>query len=60
MDFDPLCVFLSFKVLCLREKPIVKAAFELTSSHVCEKRSNTICGQVLVTNSVTKFTNGYL
>ena len=46
--FDPFCVFLCFKVRCLwsqlwltaAKNAIVKAAFELSSSRVCEKRSN--------------------
>ena len=48
VDFDPFCVFLCFKVRCLWAKlwstaaknAIVRAAFELKSSPVCEKRSN--------------------
>ena len=45
MDFDPfscVCVFQgSLLVIEAAKNAIVKAAFELKSSHVSEKRSNT-------------------
>ena len=47
VDFNPFCVFLCFKVLCLWSQlwltavknAIVKSSFELKSMHVCEKCS---------------------
>ena len=48
MDFDPFCVFVfqgSLLVILItidssEKRPVVKAAFELQSSRVFEKRSN--------------------
>ena len=44
MDFDPSCVFQGSLLVIIilmdgSENAIVRAAFELKSSHVCEKRS---------------------
>ena len=48
VDFDPFCVFLCMKICCfwlqswlaVAKNAIVEAAFELQSSHICEKCSN--------------------
>ena len=46
VDFNPFRVFLCFKVRCLWSRAaknvIVKAAFELLSLHVCEKRNKNL------------------